>query len=130
MRENSMNTTNKRATITGQGACIGQALGEARIIDDVSTIHDFEDGEILVTTMTTPEMVGAMKRAAAVICSEGGSKSHAAVMASRIGVPCIVGTGQAGKSIHTGDQLYVNVEGLANATASIRVDNSEGESLQ
>ena len=74
----------------------------------------FEDGEILVTTMTSPSMMPLAKKAAAIVTNEGGICSHAAIVSREFGIPCIVGTGNATRTFKDGDIIEVNAtEGKA-----------------
>jgi pyruvate,water dikinase len=65
-------------------------------------------GEILVTTMTTPDMVPAMAQAAGIVTDEGGITCHAAIVSRELGVPCVVGTRTGTKSIHDGETVSVD----------------------
>lgn len=86
-----------KVLITGLPASPGFTAGKAHVILDVKDIDDFKAGEILVTKMTTPDWVPAMKKAIAIVTDEGGITSHAAIVSREMGVPCIVGTGGSGK---------------------------------
>src|SRR5205823_4591979 len=68
----------------------------------------FEHGEVLVTRMTTPSYVVAMRKAKAIITDEGGITSHAAIVTRELGIPCIVGTHFATKILQNGDWVQVN----------------------
>ena len=72
--------------------------------------HLLEEGEILVTSMTSPDYVPAMHRASAIVTNEGGLLSHAAIMSREFGKPCIVGTKVATKVLKTGDLVEVDAE--------------------
>ncbi len=77
--------------VRGLPASPGLASGEVRRIDDISEIEKVQEGDILVTVMTNPDMVPAMKRASAVVTDEGGRTCHAAIVSRELGIPCIVG---------------------------------------
>lgn len=79
------------------GLSIGQAIaaGKAQVIRSAEDIDRFEDGAILVTGMTDPDWVPIMKRAAGIITDLGGRTSHAAIVSRELGIPAIVGTGEA-----------------------------------
>ncbi|NMR28670.1 phosphoenolpyruvate synthase [Crystallibacter degradans] len=79
------------------GAAIGDsiAVGQACVIRSVADIDRFVDGSILVTEMTDPDWVPVMQRAAGIITEHGGSTSHAAIISRELGVPAVVGTGNA-----------------------------------
>lgn len=89
------------------GIAIGEKIGQgkARIIEDVSKIAEFKQGEILVTKITDPDWVPIMHRAAAIITDEGGKTCHSAIVARELGIPCIVGTRKATKILKTGQLL-------------------------
>jgi phosphohistidine swiveling domain-containing protein len=94
--------------ITGMCASIGKALGKVRICKTLDDIKSFEEGQILVTGMTRPEFVPAMKKASAIVTDEGGITSHAAVIAREFKKPCVIGTKIATKSLKNGDLVEVN----------------------
>jgi pyruvate,water dikinase len=91
------------------GLAIGDAVavGPVCLIEDVRDIGRFVDGAILVTTTTDPDWVPIMKRASAIITDHGGRTSHAAIVSRELGVPAIVGTGNATTVLH--DQQEVTV---------------------
>lgn len=80
------------ALATGASASPGIAAGAIRIIDSSAEAGQLKEGEILVTKMTTPDFVHAMKRAAAIVTDRGGRTCHAAIVSREMGLPCIVGT--------------------------------------
>jgi phosphohistidine swiveling domain-containing protein len=92
----------------GTPASAGHITAKARVIEDASMISELEEGEILVTYMTTIEFIPAFKRAAAVITDEGGMSCHAAIISREFRIPCVVGTKIATRVIQTGDTLEVD----------------------
>ena len=85
-----------RTVITkGLGASPGMAAGSVKIIKTTDELDKVQEGDILVTVMTTPDMVPAMKRANGIITDEGGVTCHAAIVSRELGIPCVVGTGDA-----------------------------------
>ncbi|MFC1753774.1 PEP-utilizing enzyme [Thermoproteota archaeon] len=96
--------------IKGNTACMGHAKGKARLVLNPEQAKDFQEGEILVTTMTTPDFVIIMKKAAAIVTDEGGLSCHAAIVSRELGVPCVIGTKIATKAINNGDKLEVNAD--------------------
>lgn len=94
---NEINTNPKSVTLNGLPASPGMASGIVHIIDDPHDINQFNDGEILVTQMTSPDWVPAMKKAAAVITNNGGMTCHAAIVSREMQIPCLVGTSSKGK---------------------------------
>lgn len=101
------------ALVKGFGASPGIAGGTARLLLKAAEMDRLKAGEVLVTTMTTPDMVPAMAQAAAIVTDEGGMTCHAAIVSRELGVPCVVGTRTATKTIHEGD--LVTVDGKAGA---------------
>lgn len=85
--------------LTGQS--IGQQMvaGPVRIVKDVSQIDDVKQGDILVTTMTDPDWVPIMKRAAGIITERGGRTCHAAIVSRELGIPAIIGVADAMKAL-------------------------------
>ena len=98
----------------GQIACKGIARGRVRVVisGDLLMLNkafrDFKKGEIMVTTMTQPNMVPLMKRAGAVVADEGGMVSHAAIISREFGIPCLVGTAVATRVLTDGDLVEVD----------------------
>ena len=95
--------------LKGIGASPGIATGTVKIISDVSEIDKVKEGDILVTKMTTPDMVPAMKKAAAIVTDEGGLTCHAAIVSRELGTPCVVGTKKATEILKDG--MVVTVDG-------------------
>ena len=100
----------------GLGAAPGLAAGRARIVLHVEENTQLEPGEILVSTMTTPDMVPAMARAGAIVTDEGGMTCHAAIVSRELGIPCVVGTRVATKTLHA--EQEVSVDGKMGAVYS------------
>ncbi|TFF95889.1 MAG: phosphoenolpyruvate synthase [Promethearchaeota archaeon] len=92
----------------GLAASPGVGGGTVKIIKDASELSKIEEGEVLVTTMTTPDMVPGMKRSAAIITDEGGMTSHAAIVSRELGVPCVVGSSVATETLSDGDKVTVD----------------------
>jgi len=95
-------------TLKGQIASPGKAQGRARILRRKSQVGDLEDGEILVSPMTTPDFVPAMKRASAIVTDEGGITCHAAIVSRELKKPCVIGTRVATQVIKDGDLVEVD----------------------
>ena len=98
------------APVIAEGACAspGVASGHAVVIHGPGEIDKVREGDILVTEMTTPDFVPAMKRAAAIITDKGGRTCHAAIVSREIGVPCVVGTGNGSSLLSTGQMISVD----------------------
>ncbi len=93
--------------VTGLCACIGRAIGKVRICKTLDDIFAFPSGYVLVTGMTRPEFVPAMKKAIAIVTDEGGLTSHAAIVSRELGVPCVIGTKMATKVFANDDLVEV-----------------------
>ncbi len=93
-----------------RGAAVGNAIaiGPACVIAGPADIARFRDGSILVTEMTDPDWVPVMKRAAGIVTDLGGTTSHAAIVSRELGVPAIVGTGNASKLVHDGQDITLS----------------------
>ncbi|MDQ5981736.1 MAG: pyruvate, water dikinase [Patescibacteria group bacterium] len=103
-----VNIPQKDILLDGNPASPGYATGKVRIIHSASEINLVQQGEILVTEMTNPDFVPAMRKAGAIVTDEGGATSHAAIVSRELGIPAIVGTELATKMLKTGDQVTVN----------------------
>ncbi|MDR3349357.1 MAG: phosphoenolpyruvate synthase [Acidaminococcales bacterium] len=86
----------RKVLVKGLPASPGKAAGHAKIILDPSRIGEFKEGEILVTEMTAPDWVPAMKKARAIVTDSGGTTCHASIVSRELGIPCIVGTKSRG----------------------------------
>ncbi|MFB6093498.1 MAG: pyruvate, water dikinase [Halanaeroarchaeum sp.] len=95
--------------VSGLGASPGIASGAVRVVEKLDQLDKVGEGDVIVTEMTTPDMVPAMKRAAGIVTDEGGMTSHAAIVSRELGVPAIVGTGD-GTAILRDDQI-VTIDG-------------------
>ena len=94
--------------ITGRavGEMIGQ--GKANVILEVHRIEDFQEGQVLVTNKTDPDWEPIMKKASAIVTNQGGRTCHAAIIAREMGIPAIVGCGNATGTIKTGQEVTVS----------------------
>lgn len=90
--EENATVTTREIIVKGLPASPGKAAGKAHVILDPADIDDFKEGEILVTTMTAPDWVPAMKKAKAIVTDAGGMTCHASIVSRELGIPCIVGT--------------------------------------
>jgi len=90
-----------KGRILCSGAAVGNKIGQgkANVIKEVAKISEFKKGEVLVTEMTDPDWEPIMKIAAAIVTNSGGRTSHAAIVSRELGIPCIVGTGNATNAI-------------------------------
>jgi pyruvate,water dikinase len=99
----------KEMLLKGIGVSPGKASGKVKVTLKVKDISSFHEGDVLVTEMTTPDWVPAMKIAAAVVTNLGGKTCHAAIVSRELGVPCVVGTETATKTLK--DNQVVTVDG-------------------
>ncbi len=94
--------------LKGLGASPGVGKGKVRILPSPKEMDQMEQGEILVTDMTTPDFVPAMKKAAAIVTNTGGMTCHAAIVSRELGVPCVVGTREATTKLQNGQFITVD----------------------
>ncbi|MDZ8276598.1 phosphoenolpyruvate synthase [Microbacterium aquimaris] len=100
----------ERSEVIVRGRAIGQRIGAGpvRVLDDVSQMAQFAQGEVLVADMTDPDWEPIMKRAAAIVTNRGGRTCHAAIIARELGIPAIVGTGDATQILGDGRDVTVS----------------------
>lgn len=96
--------------IKGRTAQPGRVSGRVRIIMDAKECDKVKHGDVLVTAMTSPDFMLAVKRAVAIVTDEGGITCHAAVIARELSIPCIIGTKNATKVLHDDDEVEVDAE--------------------
>jgi pyruvate,water dikinase len=103
-------TLQKQGEVLSEGRSIGQRIGQgrAKIINDISEMHRVEPGDVLISDMTDPDWEPVMKRAAAIVTNRGGRTCHAAIIARELGIPAVVGCGDATKMIRDGDEVTVS----------------------
>ncbi len=94
--------------VKGLGASPGIASGPVRIVGKLDQLDKVGEGDIIVTEMTTPDMVPAMKRASGIITDEGGMTSHAAIVARELGAPAVVGAGTATEQLEDGQIVTID----------------------
>jgi excisionase family DNA binding protein len=93
--------------LQGLSACPGKVVGEAFVALTTDSASKIKKGQILVTGMTTPDYVPAMKKAAGLVTDEGGITCHAAIVSRELQIPCIISTKTATRLIKTGDIIEV-----------------------
>ncbi|MFC6753852.1 phosphoenolpyruvate synthase [Halorubrum tibetense] len=94
--------------VDGLGASPGIVSGAVRIVDKLDHLDQVGEGDVLVTEMTMPDMVPAMKRAAGIVTDEGGMTSHAAIISRELGVPAVVGTGNGTRVLRDGGRVTID----------------------
>ena len=85
-------TTDHKVLVKGLPASPGLVAGKVHVITNPKDIEEFKKGEILVTQMTSPDWVPAMKKAVAIVTDAGGMTCHASIVSRELGIPCVVGT--------------------------------------
>ncbi|HPE61445.1 MAG TPA: phosphoenolpyruvate synthase [Thiolinea sp.] len=116
VKSRDTNTTIERYQLQGrgqrlvEGRAIGQKIGKgvARVIMGVEQMHEVQEGDVLVTDMTDPDWEPIMKRASAIVTNRGGRTCHAAIIAREMGIPAVVGCGEATRLIRDGDEVTVS----------------------
>jgi len=99
---------NYEVILKGAAASLGSAAGPVKIIHKPTEIDKVMEGDILVTEMTTPDFVPAMKKAKGIVTDTGGRTCHAAIVSRELGIPCVVGTGTATSTLKTGQMITVD----------------------
>ena len=96
--------------VLAEGRAVGEMIGQgqARVILDAHQIDQFQPGEVLITNKTDPDWEPIMKRSKAIVTNQGGRTCHAAIIAREMGIPAIVGCGNATGSIATGEAITVS----------------------
>lgn len=99
-----------RAKVVAEGRAIGQRIGagKVRIINDVSEMEKVQPGDVLVSDMTDPDWEPVMKRASAIVTNRGGRTCHAAIIARELGIPAVVGCGDATHRLRDGQGVTVS----------------------
>lgn len=103
-------TLRNKGSLLLSGLAIGDAIGTGEVckLASADDIGSFADGAILVTSITDPDWVPIMKRAAAIVTDHGGRTSHAAIVSRELGLPAIVGTGSATEELSDGQEITVS----------------------
>jgi pyruvate,water dikinase len=99
-----------KGPVLARGLSVGAAVatGEVCLLESAADIDRFVDGAVLVTSTTDPDWVPVMKRAAAIVTDHGGRTSHAAIVSRELGLPAIVGAGDATRVLHDGQEVTVS----------------------
>lgn len=114
--------------LKGESASSGKATGKIRIILDAQNKDNiFNEGDILVTSMTRPEFVPLMKKAGAIVTNEGGITCHAAIVSRELNKPCVIGTKFATQVLKDGDLVEVDAD---NGVVKVLEKNSENKDLE
>lgn len=114
--ENTIKEKEKQAgeplrLLEGNTACLGETgnwvYGEIRVINEVADMEKMQEGDILVSVATTPDILSAMKKASAIVTDHGGITCHAAIVSRELNIPCLIGTKYATKVFKDGDKVVV-----------------------
>jgi pyruvate,water dikinase len=100
----------ERGPVVVEGRAIGQKIGAGavRLMSSIDAMHEFQPGEVLVADMTDPDWEPIMKRASAIVTNRGGRTCHAAIIARELGIPAVVGTGTATRTLEDGQEVTVS----------------------
>lgn len=100
----------EKGTVLVEGRAIGQRIGagKVRVIHDVSEMDKVQPGDVLVSDMTDPDWEPVMKRASAIVTNRGGRTCHAAIIARELGIPAVVGCGNATQVLQDGQGVTVS----------------------
>ena len=129
MKQENTTAAASKVLVKGLPASPGMGYGKVHVINDPSDIDEFKDGEILVTEMTAPDWVPAMKKAQAIVTDSGGMTCHASIVSRELGIPCIVGTksrGQAATEILlNGEEITVDASNGVVFAGNLQVKKAE-----
>lgn len=100
----------EKGEVLAQGRAIGQKIGQGpvRLVKDIYKMDEVQPGDVLVTDMTDPDWEPVMKRASAIVTNRGGRTCHAAIIARELGIPAVVGCGDATELLSTGVDVTVS----------------------
>jgi len=100
----------EKGEVVIEGRAIGQKIGAGavRVMTSIEDMHEFNEGEVLVADMTDPDWEPIMKRASAIVTNRGGRTCHAAIIARELGIPAVVGTGDATRTLGDGQGVTVS----------------------
>ncbi|MGX5914131.1 phosphoenolpyruvate synthase [Aliidiomarina sp. Khilg15.8] len=103
-------TLNQTSSVMASGRAIGQKIGsgKARLLDSIDQMDQVQPGDVLVTDMTDPDWEPVMKRASAIVTNRGGRTCHAAIIARELGIPAVVGCGDATSKVTDGSLVTVS----------------------
>jgi len=97
-----------KVLLHGLGGAPGGASGPARVLGSLADAARMQEGDVLVTHMTAPDWTALMRKAAAIVTDSGGMTCHAAIVSRELGIPCVVGTGEATRVLRDGELVTVD----------------------
>jgi len=105
-----MYTLKDRSRVLAEGSAVGTKIGSGKVrkITDVSTLHLFEEGDVLVAKTTSPDWEPVMKLASAIVTNTGGRTCHAAIVSRELGIPAIVGASNVVEVLKDGEEVTVS----------------------
>jgi len=100
----------QKGELLAEGEAVGSRIGQGtvNVIESTENIHQFEKGQVLVTDMTDPDWEPIMKIASAIVTNRGGRTCHAAIISRELGIPCVIGAGDATQRISTGQEVTID----------------------
>lgn len=98
----------EKIILKGIAASVGIVEGTVKVVKGIQDISDFKEGNILVAEMTEPSMVIMINKAAAIVTDKGGITSHPAIVSRELGIPCVVATKTATRSLKDGIKVKVD----------------------
>jgi len=122
-KETNIDSASVTILLRGAAASLGLASGSVKIIHKPTEIDKIDPGDVLVTEMTTPDFVPAMRKAKAIITDTGGRTCHAAIVSRELGIPCVVGTGMATHKLK--NSQMVTVDGAKGLVYQGRIEQTE-----
>lgn len=106
--EQKLDVAEDKKLVKGLSGCPGIVSGVVKVVPSVEDVAKVKEGDILVTKMTNPDWVPIMKKATGIITNEGGTTCHAAIVSRELGIPCIVGSGDATEKLKDGLLVTMN----------------------
>jgi len=116
--------------VSGLGSSPGIASGKARIVKKLDQLDKVGEGDIIVTEMTTPDMVPAMKRAGGIVTDEGGMTSHAAIVSRELGVPAVVGANDGSTTLADGQTITIDGDKGTIREGAVETPDEEREPVE
>ncbi len=100
----------EKGKVIVEGMAVGSKVGQgvANVILSSDQLHNFKPGQVLITNMTDPDWEPIMKMASAIVTNKGGRTCHAAIVSRELGIPCVIGTGNATEKIKSGQEITVS----------------------
>ncbi len=128
IEKKASSSINGEVILEGMAASPGIAASKVKIIEGMEDLKKIKKGDILVTGMTNPDMVVTMQKCSAIITDEGGMTAHAAIVSREMGIPCIVGTGEATKKLS--DEQEITVDGYSGKVYKGKVAETEKKEVK